>query len=175
MGQYDFTLKFALGQLDANPETCLERLAKEGCDDALVGLGRNGRIALNFTREASTAYDAVLSALSDVKRAIPDAKLIEAGPDLVGLTDIAALLGFSRQNMRMLMVRSGAEFPPPIHDGKPAIWHLFKVLLWLKKQRNHPVDESLLDVARVSMQCNLTKALADIDPNLSLRLRTLVN
>ena len=39
MGQYDFTLKFALGQLDANPETCLERLAKEGCDDALVGLG----------------------------------------------------------------------------------------------------------------------------------------
>ena len=175
MGQYDFTLKFALGQLDANPETCLERLAKEGCDDALVGLGRNGRIALNFTREASTAYDAVLSALSDVKRAIPDAKLIEAGPDLVGLTDIADLLGFSRQNMRMLMVRSGAEFPPPIHDGKPAIWHLFKVLLWLKKQRNHPVDESLLDVARVSMQCNLTKALADIDPNLSLRLRTLVN
>lgn len=175
MGQYDFMLKFALGQLDANPETCLERLAKEGCDDALVGLGRNGRIALNFTREASTAYDAVLSALSDVKRAIPDAKLIEAGPDLVGLTDIAELLGFSRQNMRMLMVRSGAEFPPPIHDGKPAIWHLLKVLLWLKKQRNHPVDESLLDVARVSMQCNLTRELADIDPNLSLRLRTLVN
>ena len=174
MGQYDFTLKFALGQPDTSPEEYMERLAREGCDDALIGLGRNGRIALNFTRDAPSAYDAFLSALSDVKRSIPDATLVEAGPDLVGLTDIAELLGFSRQNMRMLMIRSGADFPTPVHDGKPAIWHLSKVLLWLKEKRTHQIDESLFDIARVSMQCNLLRETTELDPGIAKHFRNLV-
>ena len=175
MGIYDFTLTFALGQSDSDPEAHLERLAKAGCDDALIGLGRDGRIALNFTREARSAYDAILSALSDVKQAIPDAQLIEASPDLVGLTDIAELLGFSRQNMRMLMVRSGADFPSPVHEGKPAIWHLAKVLWWLREKRQHRIDESLFDIARVSMQCNLLRETTDLDPRIAKHFRSLVN
>lgn len=174
MGHYDFTLKFALGQSDTNPEACLERLARGGCDDALVGLGHSGRIALNFTRRAPSAYDAILSALSDAKRAIPDAKLVEASPDLVGLTDIAELLGFTRQNMRKLMIKNGADFPLPVHEGKPAIWHLSKVLLWLKEKSRYRVDETLLDTARVSMQCNLSREMSELDPRISKKLRTLV-
>lgn len=174
MGHYDFTLRFALGQFDADPEACLESLATEGCDDALIGLGNNGRIALNFTREAPSAYDAIVSALSEVRRAIPDAKLVEANPDLVGLTDIAKLLGFTRQNMRMLMVRSGAEFPPPVHEGKPAVWHLSKVLLWLKEKQSHQFDESLLEISRISMQCNLLREMTELDPEISKRLRSIV-
>ncbi len=174
MGHYDFTLRFALGQFDADPEACLESLATEGCDDALIGLGNNGRIALNFTREAPSAYDAIVSALSEVRRAIPDAKLVEANPDLVGLTDIAELLGFTRQNMRMLMVRSGAEFPPPVHEGKPAVWHLSKVLLWLKEKQSHQFDESLLEISRISMQCNLLREMTELDPEISKRLRSIV-
>jgi len=174
MGHYDFTLRFALGQSDADPESCLESLATEGCDDALIGLGNNGRIALNFTREAPSAYDAIVSALSEVRRAIPDAKLVEANPDLVGLTDIAELLGFTRQNMRMLMVRSGAEFPPPVHEGKPAVWHLSKVLLWLKEKQSHQFDESLLEISRISMQCNLLREMTELDPEISKRLRSIV-
>ncbi len=174
MGHYDFTLRFALGQSDADPGACLESLATEGCDDALIGLGNNGRIALNFTREAPSAYDAIVSALSEVRRAIPDAKLVEANPDLVGLTDIAELLGFTRQNMRMLMVRSGAEFPPPVHEGKPAVWHLSKVLLWLKEKQSHQFDESLLEISRISMQCNLLREMTELDPEISKRLRSIV-
>ncbi len=174
MNHYDFTLKFSLGQSDANPDICLERLASEGCEDALVGLGINGRIALNFTRRAPSAYDAILSALSDVKTAIPDAKLVEVNPDLVGLTDIAELLGFSRQNMRKLMIKNGADFPLPVHEGKPAIWHLSKILLWLDEKRTYRIDETLLDVARVSMQCNLLRQASDLDPEISKRLRSLI-
>ena len=96
--------------------------------NVLVGLGRHGRIALDFIREASTADDAILSALADIQRAIPEAKLVAATPDLVGLTDIANLLGFSRQYMRKLAAKKGAGFPLPIHEGKPAIWHLSTVL-----------------------------------------------
>jgi predicted DNA-binding transcriptional regulator AlpA len=171
---YDFTLRFALGRSDADPESCLERLASEGCDDALIGLGSRGRIALNFTRKARSASEAVTSAVSDVKRAIPDAKLIEVGPDLVGLTDIAELLGFSRQNMRKLMLKGDADFPLPVHDGKPAIWHLAKVLAWLEEKKPYPIDETLLDVARISMQCNLLREIGDIDPDISKRLRAMM-
>ena len=57
----------------------------EGCDDALVGIGKPGRIALDFTREADSAEEAVISALSAVKRAIPDAEFVEATPDFVGV------------------------------------------------------------------------------------------
>ena len=174
MKQYEFTLSFALGASDADPESRLGKLAREGCDDAIVGLGKNGRIALNFTREAASASDAIFSALTAVKKAIPDARLVEANPDLVGLTDIAELLGFTRQNMRKLMIRSGAEFPLPIHEGKPAIWHLSKVLSWLKEKRAYQIDESLQETASIIMQCNLLRETTELDPGISKRFRKVI-
>lgn len=174
MSQYDFTLRFALGQPDADPELFVDKLLAEGCDDALIGLGLQGRIALSFSREASSADKAILSALADVQRAIPEARLIEATPDLVGLTDIANLLGFSRQYMRKLAVKKGAGFPPPVHEGKPAIWHLSTVLSWFADCKTREVDASLLDIARVNRQCNIVKDVAALDRGMSNRLKGLV-
>lgn len=174
MGQYDFTLRFALGHHDADPAHFVDKLLTEGCDDALIGLGQQGRIALNFTREAGSADEAVLSALSDVLRSIPGAKLVEAMPDLVGLTDIANLLGFSRQNMRKLVVQKGSEFPLPVHDGKPAIWHLATVLCWFAERKNRRVDEALIGVSRINMQCNLVKESGKLDHSISDRLKSLI-
>ena len=45
-----------------------------------------------------------VSALADASRAVPSAALIEAVPDLVGLTDIADAVGMSRQNVRKLVL-----------------------------------------------------------------------
>jgi hypothetical protein len=118
MNEYEFTLKFSLQDTSSDPETYIEKLWAEGCDDALVGIGQSGRIALNFTRESSSAQDAILSALEDVKRAIPKAKLVEATPDWVCLTDIAHFLGLTRQNLIELMTSSGSAFPAPVHEGK---------------------------------------------------------
>jgi hypothetical protein len=174
MGQYDFTLRFALGRHDTDPELCVEKLLAEGCSDALIGLGLQGRIALDFTREASSADAAILSALSDVQRAIPDASLVEATPDLVGLTDIANLLGFSRQYMRKLAVRKGSGFPPPVHEGKSAIWHLATVLSWFSDSKIREFDAALLEIAHVNMQCNLVKEVAKLDRGMSNRLKGLV-
>ena len=174
MGQYNFTLRFALGKHDADPNLFVDKLFEEGCDDALVGLGRLGHIALDFAREAPTADDAVLSALADVQRAIPEAKLVEATPDLVGLTDIANLLGFSRQYMRKLAVKKGTGFPLPIHEGKPAIWHLSTVLAWFSDSKSRDFDEALLEIARVNMQCNLIKEGVGLDRSMSDRFKTLI-
>ena len=86
--EYTFTLKYQLAEHDSDPDALVERLGAAGCDDALVGVGQPGRLALAFTREAGRAAEAMRSALADVKAAIPSARLIEVSPDLVGLTDV---------------------------------------------------------------------------------------
>ena len=166
MNEYEFTLKFSLTSDALEPDTYIERLGAEGCDDALLGVGKSGRIALQFSRVADNALNAVLSATRDVKRAIPDAKLIEATPDLVGLSDIAEILGHSRQYIRKLMVNNRTSFPAPIHEGNSVLWHLSSVLTWLQQERRYSVNESLLHVAQANMQLNIAKETANLHPSL---------
>jgi hypothetical protein len=58
----------------------LARKSDAGCDDALVGIGQPGRLALEFTRKSASARAVLRSALTDVKCAIPCARLLEAAP-----------------------------------------------------------------------------------------------
>ncbi|AMP15407.1 helix-turn-helix transcriptional regulator [Collimonas pratensis] len=163
--EYTFTLKYQLCASDCDHDRLLERLGAAGCDDALVGVGQVRRIALAFTRESASAETAVLSALADVKRAIPGASLIEATPDFVGLTDVAELLGVSRQNMRKLMVNN-ASFPVPIHDGNVAIWHLADVFAWLAWKGGYQLEQTMVAVARAAKQVNLAKGVGQLAPEM---------
>ena len=165
MEEFEFTLKFALGGHDADPDSFVEPLMREGCDDALIGVGKPGRIALNFTREANSAEEAVIGALSAVKRAIPDARFIEAAPDLVGITDMAHVLGFSRQNMRKILARYEPAFPLPIHDGHRPIWHLETVLTWFIEKQAREIDSALLEISRINRYCNYAKEKGLLDRN----------
>jgi predicted DNA-binding transcriptional regulator AlpA len=174
MNEYDFTLKFSLPDLNGSPAAYVDALIAAGCGDALIGIGQQGRIAFNFMREAGSAMDAVQSAIKDIRRVIPGAKLIEATPDLVGLTDVAELLGFSRQNMRKIMLGGGATFPLPVHEGKPSIWHLAKILQWLGENGNYSVDSSLLELARVTMDLNIVRELKEIDTGAQGELLALI-
>jgi hypothetical protein len=53
--EYEFTLKYRLAAADSDDDELVERLGAAGCDDALVGIGQPGRIALDFSREARSA------------------------------------------------------------------------------------------------------------------------
>jgi len=174
--EYTFTLKYQLAEEDANHEELVERLGAAGCDDALVGIGQPGRIALEFVREADSAEAALFSALADVKRAIPSARLIEAAPDFVGLTDVAEVVGVTRQNMRKLMVSHATSFPTPVHEGSTSVWHLAEVMSWLQARGAYKVNASVLEVAFSTMQVNLAKEVEvrRLQPKLRRGLRTLV-
>lgn len=156
MKTFEFTLRFSLADASENPDDHVEALYEAGCDDAVVGVGRRGHVALMFAREARSAFHAVTSAVRDVRKAIPGAVLVEASPDFVGLTDVADIAGFTRQNMRKLMLANPATFPPAVHEGSPALWHLASVLGWLQDQQR-PVDATLLAVARATMKLNLAR------------------
>ncbi len=155
--EYEFTLKFALPASHAPTDELVERLGEAGCDDALVGIGQAGRIALEFTREADSAKQAIFSALAAVKTAIPGAQMLEVTPDFVGLTDIADCVGVTRQNMRKLMLTHKDHFPIPVHEGSTALWHLSPVLAWLHERANYTIPETLIEVAHMAMQINLAK------------------
>jgi len=174
MTAYTFTLSFALGARNADTDALIERLGAAGCDDAAVGVGRRGRLALEFTREAGDAARAVGSAVTDVRSAVPDAVLIEASPDLVGLTDVAALLGVTRQNVRKLIVSCDAPEPVPVHAGKPTIWRLAAVLRWLAREKDYAFPPELLETAEATMQVNLAVEARDADPRAQAEIAALL-
>lgn len=158
MNDYDFTLTFRLNQAEANPEHHIDKLAENGCDDALIGIGKLGSISLNFTRGAHDALEAITSAIEDVRKAIPDAILVEATPDFVGITDIAEIYGASRQYLRKLIASRSGSFPEPVHEGKPSLWHLADVSGWLSIHEPDRSNATLLEVATINMQVNACRS-----------------
>ncbi len=172
--EYIFTLKYQLTEHDNDPDALVERLGEAGCDDALVGIGQPGRLALKFTREAESAQVAVRSALADVKRAVPSATLVEAVPDFVGLTDVAEMVGVSRQAMRKLMLSHAATFPAPVHEGSASIWHLAEVLGWLEEKGGYALEWKMLETARAALEVNLAREVGRLPVAAARELRVLV-
>lgn len=172
--EYTFTLKYRLSESDCDHEELIGRLGSAGCDDALIGVGQPGRIALAFTREADSAQAALMSALKDVKSAVPSASLVEALPDFVGLTDVADTIGVTRQNMRKLMLANPTTFPAPVHEGSAAVWHLADILDWLNAKGSYQLEPTVREVAETTMQINLAKEANHLSPKVHSALQKLV-
>nr|WP_294514149.1 DNA-binding protein [uncultured Rhodopila sp.] len=163
MNSYSFMLNFTLPRRDDDPERHLDALFEAGCDDASVGVGRFGMIGLDFTRSANSAEDALRSAIRNVQTAIPGAALVQAGPDLVGLTEMADIFGFSRQNMRKYaMAGSTAHdaFPTPTIIGEPSLWHLAEIVIWMRSNTGLAPSHDILEVAKVAAQINFEMEVA---------------
>lgn len=167
MNEYEFTLTFRLPTADGDADVYIEALAEAGCEDALVGIGQPGRIALDFAREATSAFEAVSSAVQNVHAAIPGVELIEASPDFVTTTDVADLAGCSRQNLRKLILNHPTTFPLAVHEGSPSVWHLATVLTWLQERQAREVDATLLEIAQTNMKVNIAKEASRL-PGISL-------
>ncbi len=149
MNEYQFTLTFSLPGEDDDPAEYLDALYESGCEDAIVGTGASGSVALEFVREGKTANSVINSAIKDVKVAIPKANLIEAKPDLVGLTDVAEMLDCSRQNIRKYMQTYHA-FPPAAYSGKSSLWHLWEVAKFEKLG----IPKTVAEIGRTTFKLN---------------------
>ncbi len=171
MPTWNFVLKFRLPDPAADPADLLDALYAAGCDDATVGVGRRGSIALDFSRQAPTPDRAVRSALEDVRRAIPGVVPTEAAPDMVNLSDLADLVGCTRQNMRkyaageIRAVRS--PFPEPAHSGTPSLWRLAEVLAWLDRNTDLRPDPAALQLAQAVSAINLDVQRARLDGSMA--------
>lgn len=150
---FEFDLIFKLPADAPDPAAHVDALFEAGCDDALPGVGLPGTIALAFSREATTPEDAMGSALRDVRKAIPGAIFIEAKPDLVGPSEIAALFGCSRQNVRKHLIEKPTA-PPPAHVGNPSLWHLAEVSGYLGACMRVSLDPAVIEAAESARRLN---------------------
>ncbi len=157
MNEYQFELTFKLPEGD-DPDQYFEAL-ETSCSDAIVGTGQSGYMAFDFTREANSSEEAIYSALKDVRDVIKNAILIEASPDLVGITDVANILEVSRQYMRKLMGELKAKSPEPVHQGTTVIYHLSEILKSLQDSNKRKIEIPLLDISETNRKLNLYKQL----------------
>lgn len=86
MNYYEFTLTFRLKDHKESPEKYIGNLGVAGCDDAIVGIGKQGSIALSFKRESQSELEAITTASRSVSGAIPGAILVKTDPDILGIT-----------------------------------------------------------------------------------------
>jgi len=173
MRKYDFTLRFTLPSNEMDMDDVADRLYGGGCDDALIGIGWPGSVALDVTREAASAHDAVMSAIGDVFNAIPGSALVEVAPDLVGVTEVARMVGCSRQNVRQLMVSCAGTAPVPVYEGKQSLWHLSLVLDWLAQDKQYRIRPDLMDLAATNMRINLAMESLRADADTASELRAM--
>ena len=160
MKEFNFELIFKLVDNQDSSEY-LDTLFENGCDDATISAGQLGMLSLSFTRESISAAEAVESAINDVKKAIPSAKLVEAAPDIVSISDISSILGHSRQYTRKLFNSDISSLPAPIHIGNPSIWHLSEVLDWLKSlgKQNNKINQNLFELSHITRQINIKRQI----------------
>ncbi|MES1942267.1 phage transcriptional regulator AlpA [Salinisphaera sp. T5B8] len=170
---YIFTLKYRLHDHDGDEEALIDRLFEAGCDDALPGIGQSGRLALEFTREANSATDALESAIADVRKAVDNAELVEVLPDYAGLTDIAEHVGMSRQNLRKITTKNGSTFPPAVHEGNPSLWHLSDALSWLA-EHGYAVDAATLETSAAARELNTAVQARRLSDDRSRELEALM-
>ncbi len=173
MSEYNFTVLVQLRSARESGEQHLEALLEGGCDDATIAFGRKGYLHLDFGREAESTAQAVRSAISDVERVVPGARVVALGPDLVGTTELADLFGCTRQNMRLYATSESkvdSPFPPPAADGSPLTWHLAEVAKWLEGNTPLRLSDPLLhEVAEATFVGNHSLQAARIHADATWR------
>jgi hypothetical protein len=133
--EHTFRVVFAVPGEDSL-EPHLEALAHAGCDDAaFMGPAADRTFTAEFDREAPTFPAAVMSAIEDLRRAIPALVVLRVLPDdLVTIAAIAARSGRTDESIRLLSQgrRGPGSFPPvagSIND-KTQVWRWSDIARW---------------------------------------------
>lgn len=162
---YEFTLV-----LDTVSDQTLgleDQLFEAGCDDALINF-RNGTVYLDFSREACSIEEAVISAINSVESSQLEAKVVRVLPDeLVTEAEIAKRLQEHRQTVSLWVKgerRRKIPFPNPVSrlSDKSPMWRWVEVVEWLREQ--HKADKISLDSARFIEVMNAV--LLERDPSI---------
>jgi hypothetical protein len=130
---YDFSLVInGVSELTGKVE---DAFFEAGCDDATLSI-RRGHLYAEFSRNAPSMKDAILSAIRDIRRAKIGASVLCVDEcNLVTQAEIARRIKRTRQMVNQYISgdRGPGDFPAPEHhlgDGAP-LWRWSSVSAWL--------------------------------------------
>ena len=169
MAEYEFTL---IVDGDLADDSIVDALYEAGCDDGLVGTA-DGVGVIDFTRDADTFLDAVLSAIAEVET-VPTLRVVRVAPDeLVTMTEIADRLGRTRESVRLLIAgaRGAGDFPPPVshYTARTKLWRWTDIAAWAG------LDEAARSRGRDTVATNAALELRNTPPKARKALRRLVS
>lgn len=160
MALFHFTL--TLSGVTADTDGLEDALFAAGCSDALVCFYGTA-VYLEFDRESGSLAQAVLSAIADIESSPLGARVASVDSTLVGLSDIAALTGLSRQAVALLKegARGSRQFPGPVQrvKGNSPLWSWYSVVSWLVAEGRLSPDSPLIANARTLDCLNLALQL----------------
>lgn len=160
MSLYNFTL--TLSGVTAETEGLEDALFKSGCDDALICFYGTA-VYLEFDRESDSLMHAVLTAINNIESAGIHARVESVDSTLVGLSDIAAMAGLSRQAIALLKdgCRGSRNFPCPVQrlKGNSPLWRWRTVAEWLVREKRMKADDPLVLNACLLENINLALQL----------------
>ncbi len=157
MNNYQFQLVFLLHP-NEDAEQHLDALFEAGCDDGLMSIGKAGYLAADFTRESVTAYEAIKTAIKNITKAIPHAKLIKAGPYIANLSEMANLFGCTKQNLSKYARGESLKkesFPCPIISGKVDYWYVLDIASWFYKQDKINIQKQDIEALKAIHDLNV--------------------
>lgn len=168
MHTYTFTL--LLSGADFQDPNVVEVLYAAGCTDATFGTQAGVSFA-DFDREANTLVEAVLSAVEQVERAVPRARVTRVEPeDLVSASDIAVRTGRTRASVSYLIdgERGPGDFPPSALrlGGDRPTWHWSEVVSWFSSRLDQPIGTATEAhaLAALNAALELRRAIAHAAP-----------
>ena len=155
MNEFEFEFDLVLSSVSYEDETLEDRLHEAGCDDATLSF-RNAVAYLDFTREANSLEEAVISAINDAERA--GAIVARVMPDnIVSASEISRRIDRSRESIRKYIEgeRGSGGFPAPASglNNKSLLWSWVDVSKWLSE--NKLISEDILKTAIVIAGINM--------------------
>jgi len=145
MNQYAFTLRFLIPGRDLDE---LSVRVYDRLDDAsLMGPDEGGSYLLEYDRRARSLPAALTSAVEDLERALPEARILRIEEDdLATMTDIARRSGRSAESVRLLVNgrRGPGGFPPAAGrlDARTKLWRWTDVGEWFAEALGEPLADT---------------------------------
>ena len=156
MKKFEFSI-IASG-LDPAAEDFEQRFYDAGCDDAAIAF-QKGHIIVDFTREAKSIGEAIVTAVRNVQAAGARVDRVEPDP-LVSLSDIAARSGMTRAAMTQYSKGQRAkDFPVRVArraaDGRTTRQH--RLIDHAKLSRDEAIEAAAVRAANAAIGSRTAK------------------
>jgi hypothetical protein len=162
MGRHEFMLKLNR-QITADE---VDVLYEVGCGDAGVETGALGAL-IDFSREASTLAEALVSAVRDVEK-VPGLRAVGvACENMVDLAGIADRAGVTREAVRLWAagLRGSGDFPEPLAVAASGekFWDWEQAARWIREHRGPAHAQIWAPDVRVRTLCTANRVLVARD------------